>query len=157
MVQSNAGRKWFTWVSILAGVTIVISTVFVATFISKQIAISKKRIQQNLVGPIVGTWKGEMGNIVNFRADGTARSRPSSVDRIGYLEWKFESGQLAIYQYSKGRYSFGWLSRRVTMEDNPTSRFSIVDVSPTHFKRRTDDGKEFTLTATEDKDLECAK
>ena len=77
--------------------------------------------------------------------------------KIGYLEWKLESGQLAIYQYSKGRYSFGWLSRRVTMEDNPTSRFSIVDVSPTHFKLRTDDGKEFTLTATEDKDLECAK
>ena len=146
------------WISILAGVAIIGSTVFVAKFISKQIEISKKSIQQNLVGPIVGTWKNETGNTYSFRPDGTARYRFSASDgKLEYLEWKYKSGQLSTYQYSKGRYSLGWISRRVLMDDNPTNRFPVVDFSPTHFKLRSDDGSEFIFTATEDKEIESAK
>ena len=42
------------------------------------------------------------------------------------------------------------------MDDNPTSRFPVVDFSPTHFKLRSEDGSEPIFIATEDKDLESA-
>ena len=156
-VKSNSIRMCFT---ILIVVAILGSTISIGTFVIKQITISKTRMQQNSASPIVGTWKGEMGNVLNIRLDGTARSRSSSStpnQKIGYLEWKLESGQLAIYQYSKGRCSFGWIVERVTMADNPIGRFPVVDFSPTHFKLRSEDGSEFTMTATEDKDLESAR
>ena len=154
-VKSNSIWLWFT---ILIVVAILVSTISIGTFAIKQIAISKKRMQQNSASPLVGTWKGEMGNVLNIRRDGTARARSNiSDEEIGYLEWKLESGQLAIWQYSKGKYSFGWLSQQVTMVDHPTYRFTVVDYSPTHLKLRSDEGNEFTLTGTEDKDLECAK
>ena len=156
-VKSNSIWMWFT---ILILVAILGSTISIGTFVIKQITISKKRMQQNSASPLVGTWKGKMGNVLNIRRDGTARSRSNiSDEEIGYLEWKLESGQLAIWQYSKskGKYSFGWLIQHVKMVDHPTYRFTVVDYSPTHLKFRSDEGNEFTLTETEDKDLECAK
>ena len=49
--------------------------------------------------PLLGTWESDLGSVVNFRADGTGRSRSKSDPRIRYVEWSIdESNQLVFYE-----------------------------------------------------------
>ena len=63
--------------------------------------------------PIVGTWRGEGDNLVNFRLDGTVRSRQSGGQKLGYSEWNLdESNELRIYHIVSTK-SSAWKSRSI--------------------------------------------
>ena len=113
--------------------------------------------QRNPAAPIVGTWIGDMGNVINIRSDGTARVRhsPKYKEEIGYFEWTLDSGKFAIYQYKK-KYNLGWFVRRAMMDDRPTDRFDVIEMKPTAFKLSTDTGEVVTFSSTHDIDLETA-
>ena len=110
------------------------------------------------VAALVGTWKCETGSVLNFRPDGTARWRSSYDGTIGYLEWTLDSDQLAVYQYSSryGDNAVAWFARRVMMDDRPTDRYRVVEISPTQFRLRDGSGKTTLFAADRDRELELA-
>ncbi len=46
----------------------------------------------------VGTWKGEQGGVLNFRADGSGRSRvlANTQQQITYFEWSLDQRMLTV-------------------------------------------------------------
>ena len=114
------------------------------------------RSQRNPAAPLVGTWIGEKGNVIDIRSDGTGRARSSANEsEFQYFEWTFDSGEFAIYQYMN-KYSFGWFARRAMMDDTPTDRFDVIEIKPTEFKIRTDTGEVLAYSSAHDIELENA-
>jgi len=103
----------------------------------------------------VGTWKGEFGNVLNFRPDGTARSRWESREKIAYFEWTFNSGDLATYQYASKRSLPAWFGRAV-LNYRPTDRKKVAGITATQFQLRDTTGKTLWFTRTQDTALESA-
>lgn len=106
--------------------------------------------------PLVGTWKGDIGNLLNLRQDGTARWRSSSGDKeIGYFEWTLQSNEVAFYQYSSKRSLPAWLGRDV-IDYSPTDRLTVEWVTATQFQLRSTTGQTTLFTRTQDPELESA-
>jgi len=109
--------------------------------------------------PLVGTWKGEPGNILNLRPDGTARVRHSfPTQEFAYFEWTFNAGEFVFYQYRPKNSLRVWYFRilRATVGMRATERYEVIEASPTRLKLRTDTGQVLTFTATADPELESA-
>ncbi len=103
------------------------------------------RASRNPPTPLVGTWIDEQGNVINIRSDGTARARNSvNAGVVGYFEWTLESGEFAFYQY-KNKYNLSWFVRRGLMDDNPTGRFDVIEITDTQFKMSTSSGANLHL------------
>ena len=114
------------------------------------------RAARNPPTPLVGTWIGEKGDVINIRPDGSARARTSAnAGVVAYFEWTLESGEFAFYQY-KNKYSLGWFVARALMEDNPTDRFDVIEITDTQFKMSTSSGETFTYSPVRDLELESA-
>ena len=120
-------------------------------------AIRFSRLRQTAAVPLVGTWRGEgIGNILNIRSDGTARSQSSYPSNgIGYFEWTYDGKEFAFYQYGSRNSVGAWYSRamRATVGLPPTDRYEVIETSPTRFRLRAADGDVITFIATEDRDL----
>jgi hypothetical protein len=108
--------------------------------------------QVNGLQPLVGTWKGEFGNLLNLRQDGTARSRRGT--EIGYFEWTLDSNEFTTYQYASKRSASAWFGR-VWLNYAPTDS-SVAEISATHFWLRDSAGKTYQFTRTQDTELESA-
>jgi len=111
--------------------------------------------QSSHLQPVVGTWSGEIGNLLNFRGDGTARWRSSESREIGYLEWTLESNELAIYQYASKRSLPAWLGHDA-IDYSPTDRLAVVSITATQFQLRDRTGKTLLFTRTRDPELESS-
>ena len=112
--------------------------------------------------PIVGTWKGEHGNVLNIRPDGTARSRSSTGTKFGYLEWNLEANELRVYHIVSTK-SAAWKSRLHDWADGnnePDARYDVLEISPTELKLLSTTGaakgKIITFTTAADIELETA-
>lgn len=70
---------------------------------------------------LVGTWAGENGVVLEFRADGTATSRSKkSVRAPQYFDWAVSGSELAIFDRSDHP-SIGWtINRYVLARPNDT-------------------------------------
>ena len=101
--------------------------------------------QVNGLQPLVGTWKGELGNVLNLRPDGTARWRSSSGAEVGYFEWTLDSNEFAFHQYAAKRSAHAWFGR-VWLNYAPTDRLNVVDISATQFRLRDTDGTTYLFT-----------
>lgn len=114
------------------------------------------RSRQNQGLPILGTWIGEKGNVLDIRSDGTARWRSAiNEPHVGYFEWTIDSNEFKVFQYS-GKHNLGWFIKRALLNDTPTDRYQIVTVTPTELKIRTDKGDVTTFVSTKDDELEAA-
>jgi hypothetical protein len=111
--------------------------------------------QVNRLQPLVGTWKGELGNLLNLRPNGTARSRLSSGTEIEYFEWTHDSNEFVIYQYLSKRSATAWFGHG-WLNYAPTDRTRVVDISATQFRLRDTGGKTYLFTRTQDTELELA-
>jgi len=112
------------------------------------------RSRRNPAGSLVGIWVGEQGNLIDIRSDGTGRARSDVNDTdVGYFEWTLDSGEFAIYQYA-AKYNLGWFVRRAMMDDTPTTRFDVIEVTPTGLKLRTEAGETLTFYSALDGYLE---
>ena len=105
--------------------------------------------------PLVGTWRGEMGNVIDFRPDGTARCRHVSDEDISYFEWTCKSGQLATYQYSSKCSLPAWFGRDV-LNYGPTDLKDVVGLTDTAFRLRGKTGKTYSYTRVVGTGLESA-
>ena len=101
--------------------------------------------QVNGLQPLVGTWKGELGNVLNLRPDGPARWRSSSGAEVGYFEWTLDSNEFAFHQYAAKRSAHAWFGR-VWLNYAPTDRLNVVDISATQFRLRDTDGTTYLFT-----------
>ena len=107
--------------------------------------------------PLVGTWKGESGNVLNFRQDGTARFRTDGT--IGYMEWTLEeSEELVYYQFASRNSAGAWFARaaRATVGLTPTGRYQVIEITPNLIRLRDASGEVVTLIRTQDGALEKA-
>jgi hypothetical protein len=116
------------------------------------------RSNRSSAATLVGTWKGDIGNVLNFRSDGTARWRSSSGGETGYLEWTLESNELIIYQFSSRNSISAWYVRaqRATVGTTPTDRYHVMEISPTRLKLRSTRGNVVSFVSAEDAELEAA-
>jgi hypothetical protein len=105
---------------------------------------------------LVGTWVGDHGVILQFRPDGTARSRSNSSDpAASYFEWKATIEELQVFQGSR-QHSLGWTVNRYVI-GNPSSRFEIRELTPDGFQLfDTSSGKLLQFEKTRDSMLETA-
>ncbi|GEM_PF-1693267 len=102
-------------------------------------SIRASRVRQNSASPLIGTWRGDLGNVLNFRPDGTARVRSSYGPEITYLEWSTAPpNELQIWQYSSRNSIGAWIvsAQRATVGAPPTDRCEIVEISPTQMRLR---------------------
>ena len=53
---------------------IAVSGFVLGSFVMAPGGSPQKRSKRSSAAPLVGTWKGEIGNVLNFRRDGTARA-----------------------------------------------------------------------------------
>ena len=125
-------------------------------------------MQNNAASPLIGTWKGEFGNVLNFRPDGTIRSRLSTGPEIFYMEWSInESGELVFYQFSSRNSIGAWIAPalRAAGRFPPTDRCEILEVSPMQMrlrmshmdpKTRKPTTKVYVFTRVQDEELETA-
>lgn len=132
-------------------------------------SIRASRVRQNSASPLIGTWRGDLGNVLNFRPDGTARVRSSDDTRITYLEWSIAPpNELQIWQYSSRNSIGAWIvsAQRVTGGAPPTDRCEIVEISSTQMRLRfryndpktgNPTTKIITFVRVQDKQLEAAR
>ena len=119
-------------------------------------AIRTIRLQRRSTSPLVGTWRGETGNVLDFRPDGTARWRfGSGKVMTGFMEWTLDANELVCHQYSSRNSVRVWFARaqRATIGLTPTARYQVIEISPTQFKLLSVDGEVVTFTATRDREL----
>ena len=98
---------------------------------------------------LVGTWVGETGNVVNFRSDGTARSRSADSTVDEFLEWTTSKNELRIFQGTRkrkysamfGRYVLGQSSYRFEILETSDDQIELLDYST---------GSRFKLSKTSD-------
>jgi hypothetical protein len=105
---------------------------------------------------LVGTWIYEDGKVLDIRADGTGRVRFSTKDReYGYFEWTHVSGEFSVYQY-KNAHSLQRSVLHALMDDTPSYRFNVVEITNGEIKISSDTGEELPLTAASNVELESA-
>jgi hypothetical protein len=103
--------------------------------------------------PLVGTWKGEKGNVLTFRPDGSGRYRSSSGTEIGYVEWTVNTNKFLLWQYGSQHSASAWFGRDM-MEYPPTERFLVDEILEDQFQLRDPAGKPHRFRRTHDADLE---
>src|SRR5262245_129065 len=120
--RTNRRRHLVLYLVIAIACIAVLSAYFVLVYARTPPA----RSRQNQDSPIVGTWVGKNGNVLNIRADGTGRSRSSgSMGHFAYFEWTLVSREFRIFQYSR-KHSFGWFARRALLDDTPTDCYEVI-------------------------------
>lgn len=98
---------------------------------------------------LVGTWVGELGNVINFRSDGTARSRSADSTGVEYLEWTTSKYELRMFQFTRkqkyrmmiSRYVLGQFSYRFEILETSDDQIELLDYST---------GSRFKLNKTSD-------
>ncbi len=108
--------------------------------------------------PMVGTWKGTKGNLLNFRSDGTARWRSTSGFERGYMEWAFDGSRFQIWQYGDRDTAYAWFGRAGT-ELAPTERYQVIEITEDTLELRNlrdTSGTPSRFQRTQDEDLERA-
>ena len=98
---------------------------------------------------LVGTWVGEIGNVINFRSDRTARSRFSDSTEVEYLEWTTSQNELRMFQWTRkqkyrmmiSRYVLGQSSYRFEILETSDDQIELLDYST---------GSRFKLNKTSD-------
>jgi hypothetical protein len=103
--------------------------------------------------PLVGTWEGAKGNVMNFRPDGSARYRSSSGTELGYFEWTVSNNEFVLWQYGSQHSASAWFGRHM-MEYTPTERFLVGEILEDQFQLRDSAGKPHRFRRTHDADLE---
>ena len=103
---------------------------------------------------LLGTWLGESGNILNFRSDRTARTLLNNGPAYGFLEWTCNSREFQYTMYSEP-YGVGWYVRRLTMDETPTDRFKVIDISRSEFRIQSRDGKTHVFTRIQNPSIEA--
>jgi hypothetical protein len=99
--------------------------------------------------PIVGTWIGEQGQLLELRADGTARGRLGGETNINYYEYRLRGNQLVIYYAAKPddfwrrlrQAIFGMAAERVDLVKLSKSELHVFDPAS---------GKTLVFARTED-------
>ena len=102
---------------------------------------------------LVGTWVGELGNVMNFRSDGTARSRSADSTGVDFLEWTTSQNELRIFQGTRkrkyqamfGRYVLGQSSFRFEILETSDDQIELLDYTT---------GSRFKLNKTSDSQVE---
>ena len=149
---------------ILVAVTVIVAVVALAVY-----SVWSSRSQRYASSPLIGTWKGQVGNVLDFRPDGTARSRLSTGPKIHYFEWELNSSnELLLYFFSTRNSVKAWIVRasRAVGRAPPMDRMKIIEISPTQMKLQSTypdpkSGKTVTTVTsfvrTEDEQLEAAR
>src|SRR5262245_45457970 len=108
-----------------------------------------------LSSKLVGTWVGEHGVILQFRPDGSARSRSNASDQVvTYFEWRAATKELEAFQ-GPPPHSLRWAVNRYF--GKPSSRFEVQEISPDGFQLLdTSSGKLLQFEKTSDPLLEAA-
>ena len=76
---------------------------------------------------LVGTWAGELGNVINFRSDGTVRSRSVDSTGVEFLEWTTSQNELRMFTVTRKRKYWKIISRYVLGQTS--YRFEILATS----------------------------
>ena len=98
---------------------------------------------------LVGTWAGEFGNVVNFRSDGTVRSRFADSTGVEFLEWTTSQNELRIFQGMRKRKYRMMISRYVLGQSS--YRFEILETSDDQIELLDySTGSRFKLNKTSD-------
>ena len=107
--------------------------------------------------PLVGTWLGEHGVILDLRSDGTARSKSLDYPSTGiqYFEWSMAAGKLSVEMAAEPEE----YTRRIRQSifGVTTVYYDIVASSPMELRlldKKT--GKTLSFTRTTDRELESA-
>jgi hypothetical protein len=109
---------------------------------------------EDALAPLVGTWKGEKGNVLNFRADGTAWSRSSSGSQIQFFEWTLNDDKFLMWFYGSRQNAVTWFGQAV-MQLRPTSQFRLVKVTDDELQLRdVAQGSTHRFTPTRDAELD---
>ena len=107
----------------------------------------------------VGTWVGERGNILNFRADGTARTRFNASDQeFDYFEWTASHKELDVFLGPR-RHNLRWTVIRIQRFaiGGQTTRYKIEEMTPDQFQLLDPEtGKLHQFKRTNDTLLEAA-
>ena len=98
---------------------------------------------------LVGTWVGEIGNVINFRSDRTARSRSADSTGVQFLEWTTSQNELRMFQFTRkqkyrmmiSRYVLGQSSYRFEILETSDDQIELLDYST---------GSRFKLNKTSD-------
>jgi hypothetical protein len=152
-MSDQKGRRLLRRVLLAAGLVLACSAI---ALVGLLIAHSVRFTPRNpaLASHLVGTWAGDIGNIVEFRPDGTGRARsPSHPERaIMYFEWTTTEEELQIlpgarqdnlrwkyYRYVAGSVEIDQYQVRFTSHD----QFQSVDAKrgTTILFTKTDDAK----------------
>jgi hypothetical protein len=156
--MSEANNRRFI-VRVLAAGTLILACsalaligLFVAypqSFVSAGTAAARSRF--------VGTWVGGHGVILQFRPDGTARSRWNAADQdVTYFEWDATERELIILQGSRQSSLRRSIYRLVTGR-GAIDRYEVLATAPDQLEiRDARSGKRFQFTRTDDAILEGA-
>ncbi|MHB8898563.1 MAG: hypothetical protein ACYC6Y_07430 [Thermoguttaceae bacterium] len=120
-------------------IVLVLILLLIAVIAATVYSIRAVRARRNAASPLIGTWRGELGNVLNFRPDGTGRFRFSTGPAIGYMEWSInESGELAVWQFSARNSIGAWMVRGLLAAGiaPPTDRYEVLELSPTRMRLR---------------------
>ncbi len=98
---------------------------------------------------LVGTWVGELGNVINFRSDRTALARFSDSMDLEFLEWTTSQNELRIFQGTRKRKYRMMISRYVLGQSS--YRFEILETSDDQIELLDySTGSRFKLNKTSD-------
>ena len=102
---------------------------------------------------LVGTWAGELGNVINFRSDGTVRSRSVDSTGVEFLEWTTSQNELRMFTVTRKRKYWKIISRYVLGQSS--YRFEILETSDDQIELLDySTGSRFKLNKTSDSLLE---
>jgi hypothetical protein len=122
--RSLTAKVLLASVLILVGSAVALLCLFIAAparFVSPATAASRSRF--------VGTWAGEHGLNLQFRADGTARPRSDKRPRqVNYFEWEVSESDLQVFPDSRDRHLNRLINRYVT--GGTASHYEIVEITP---------------------------
>jgi len=103
---------------------------------------------------LVGTWKGEWGQLINFRSNGT--SRADLLDsRTVYSEWECDRGQITDFPFESKRSVKAWFGRKM-LNQGWVNQWNVDEVSEGHFQFHHDTGRIIKFIRVEDAKLESA-
>ena len=98
---------------------------------------------------LVGTWVGEFRNVVNFRSDGTVRSRYVDSTGVEFFEWTTSQNELRMFQGTRKRKYRMMISRYVLGQSS--YRFEILETSDDQIELLDySTGSRFKLNKTSD-------
>ena len=155
-ISEQKGRRLLRRLLVAAGLLLALSAIVLVGLL---IGNSRRFAPRNVAlrDSLIGTWAGDHGVILHFRADGTARSRSlrhPSPD-FSYFEWTVTGKHLEAF-YGSRQHTLRWTINRYVI-GRPSSRYKVQFLAPDQFPL-TDAQTERTLrfTKTSDADLEEA-